>query len=170
MLCEAASFGSVNLLQPILIWMNGQSSCRLALSVNTVMSMPTLFDFETMIVWSASRIGCTRTVVVPAHKKTCRLDRSDDGDSQFIAHDSAMHRGRFDSGSMLDGFSFAKLNLKLGIHVLMLTWLVAIIQAKMFVCLINISLNNQEINIYLEGNDFMDTSTLLGVCMLGRKM
>ena len=170
MLCEAASFGSVNLLQPILIRMNGQSSCRLALSVNTVMSMPTLFDFETMIVWSASRIGCTRTVVVPAHKKTCRLDRSDDGDSQFIAHDSAMHRGRFDSGSMLDGFSFAKLNLKLGIQVLMLTWLVAIIQAKMFVWLINISLNNQEINIYLEGNGFMDTSTLLGVWMLGRKM
>ena len=48
---------------------------------------------------------------MPEHKKTCRLDRSDDGDSQFIAHDSAMHRGRFDSGSMLDGFSFAKLNL-----------------------------------------------------------
>ena len=70
---------------------------------------------------------------MPAHKKTCRLDRSDDGDSQFIAHDSAMHRGRFDSGSMLDGFSFAKLNLKLGIQVLMLTRLVAIIQAKMFV-------------------------------------
>ena len=58
---------------------------------------------------------------MPGHKKTCRLDRSDDGDTRFIAHDSAMHRGRFDSGSMLDGFSFAKLNLKLGIQVLMLT-------------------------------------------------
>ena len=61
------------------------------------------------------------SVVVPEHKKTCRFDRSDDGDSQFIAHDSAMPRGRFDSGAMLDGFSFAKLNLKLGIQVLMVT-------------------------------------------------
>ena len=45
---------------------------------------------------------------MPEHKKTCRLDRSDDGDNRFIAHDSAMHRGRFDYGSMLNGFSFAK--------------------------------------------------------------
>ena len=58
---------------------------------------------------------------MPGHKKTCRLDRSDDGDNRFIAHDSTMHRGRFDSGSMLDGFSFTKLNLKLGIQVLILT-------------------------------------------------
>ena len=59
---------------------------------------------------------------MPAHKKTCRLDRSDDGDSQFIAHDSAMHRGRFDSGSMLNGFSFAKLSQQLGIKALMLIY------------------------------------------------
>ena len=84
--------------------------------------MPNLFDFEMMIVSSASRINCTRTVVVPEHKKTCRLDRSDDGDNRFIAHDSAMHRGRFDYGSMLNGFSFAKVSQKLGIQTLMLIY------------------------------------------------
>ena len=86
------------------------------------MSMPNLFDFEMMIVWSASRIGCIRTVVVPEHKKTCRLDRSDDGDNRFIAHDSAMHRGRFDYGSMLNGFSFTKVGQQLGIQTLMLIY------------------------------------------------
>ena len=59
---------------------------------------------------------------MPEHKKTCRLDRSDDGDSRFIAHDSAMHRGRFDYGSMLNGFSFAKLSQQLGIQALMLIY------------------------------------------------
>ena len=59
---------------------------------------------------------------MPEHKKTCRLDRSDDGDNRFIAHDSAMHRGRFDSGSMLNGFSFAKLSQQVGIQALMLIY------------------------------------------------
>ena len=45
---------------------------------------------------------------MPGHKKTCRLDRSDDGDNRFIAHDSAMHRGRFDSVSMPNGFFIRK--------------------------------------------------------------
>ena len=51
---------------------------------------------------------------MPEHKKTCRLDRSDDGDNRFIAHDSAMHRGRFDYDSMLNGFSFAKVSQQAG--------------------------------------------------------
>ena len=59
---------------------------------------------------------------MPGHKKTCRLDRSDDGDNRFIAHDSAMHRGRFDSGSMLNGFSFANLSQQLAIQALMLIY------------------------------------------------
>ena len=57
---------------------------------------------------------------MPEHKKTCRLDRSDDGDNRFIAHDSAMHRGRFNYGSTLNGFSFAKVSQNLGIQTLML--------------------------------------------------
>ena len=59
---------------------------------------------------------------MPAHKKTCRLDRSDDGDIQFIAHDSAMHRGRFVYGSMLNGFSFTKVGQQLGIQTLILIY------------------------------------------------
>ena len=59
---------------------------------------------------------------MPEHKKTCRLDRSDDGDKRFIAHDSAMYRGRFDYGSMLNGFSFAKVSQQLVIQTLMLIY------------------------------------------------
>ena len=59
---------------------------------------------------------------MPGHKKTCRLDRSDDGDNRFIAHDSAMHRGRFDYGSMLNGFSFTKVGQQLSIQTLMLIY------------------------------------------------
>ena len=59
---------------------------------------------------------------MPEHKKTCRLDRSDDGDNRFIAHDSAMYRGLFDYGSILNGFSFAKVSPQLGIQTLMLIY------------------------------------------------
>ena len=59
---------------------------------------------------------------MPEHKKTCRLDRSDDGDNRFIAHDSAMHRGRFNYGSTLNGFSFGKVSQQLGIQTLILIY------------------------------------------------